>query len=98
MKEKIIQKLKKDVLDLQYLFDEKNLENTLEVLEELLKKEKQDFEQKLKVSNEEITFDTFDDFSELDVYFSLIEHLNNVKGGKNTREIIEKFEPKYIDF
>ena len=70
----------------------------LKLYKELLEKEKTDFEKKLLTRDTDITFELFDDYSYLNVYFMLIEHLNNVKTSDELREIIEKFEPKYIDF
>gem|GEM_PF-2311179 len=46
----------------------------------------------------EITFETFIDFSKLDLFFSLLNHLQNVKSSEKIRNIIEEFEPKYVDF
>lgn len=91
-------KLKENILDLKYIYDEKNLNNAISVLEELLEKEKKDFQKKLDMKDEAITFDSLEDFSVLDTYFSLLEHLNGVKWEQKLRDIIEAFEPKYIDF
>lgn len=46
----------------------------------------------------EITFETFIDFSKLDLFFSLLNHLQNVKSSEKIRNIIEEFEPRYVDF
>lgn len=46
----------------------------------------------------ELSFDTFEDFSELDYFFSLLEHYQGVHNDEIIRQIIEDFEPLYIDF
>jgi len=75
VKQKIIQALKNpDFPDLHFLYSSEVLEIAEEVLEDLLAEEKQDFEQKLKTKDEDITFETFQDFSLLDYFFSLLEH------------------------
>lgn len=94
----IEKKLEENILDLQYLFDEKNLENAESILEKMLEDERKDFHEKLNLKEEELTFDALEDFSNLDTYFTLIEHLNSVKSSKKLRKIIEDFEPKYVDF
>jgi len=63
-----------------------------------LEEEKKDFYDTLETKEEAISFETFNDFSYLDVYFSFLEHLDSVKSGEKIRKIIEDFEPKYIDF
>ncbi|MFA5917579.1 MAG: M3 family metallopeptidase [Candidatus Gracilibacteria bacterium] len=52
----------------------------------------------LSEGQKKITFDIFIDFSRLDLFFSLLNHLQNVKSGEKIRNIIEEFEPKYVDF
>lgn len=91
-------KLEENILDLQYFFDEKNLDNAKNILEKMLNEEKKDFQEKLNLKDENLTFDALEDFSKLDTYFTLIEHLNSVKSTPKLREIIEDFEPKYVDF
>jgi len=97
-KEEVKKKLIEDIPDLVSLYSEENLEFTPQILEELLAEEKEDFYRKLETKKEAISFETFNDFSYLDVYFSFLEHLDSVKSGEKIRKIIEDFEPKYIDF
>ena len=87
-----------DFPDLHFLYSSEVLEIAEEVLEDLLSEEKQDFEKKLKTGDEDITFETFEDFSSLDYFFSLLEHYQGVNNDEKIRKIIENFEPKYIDF
>jgi len=46
----------------------------------------------------EITFELFEEFSLLDLFFSLLNHLQSVNSSEKIRTIIEEFEPKYVDF
>ena len=89
---------KKEIPDLKFLFSDEVLDISLPLLRELLEEEKQDFEEKLKTPNEKITFDLFDDFSKLDYFWSLLNHLENVNSSDKIRQIIEDFDPEYIDF
>ena len=84
--------------NLQFLYSSEVLEIAEEVLESLLEEEKQDFSKKLKTPDAEISFETFEDFSYLDYFFSLLEHYQGVNNDETIRTIIENFEPKYIDF
>jgi hypothetical protein len=98
-KQKILKELKKDSFpDLKILFSEECLDEAPELLEELLEEEKNDFEEKLKIKDKDITFDTFEDFSVLDYYWSLLNHNKNVDSSDKIRKITDDFEPKIIDF
>jgi Zn-dependent oligopeptidase len=88
----------KDFPDLRFVYSPEVLSLAPEVLEELLEVEKQDFYGKLETPDGEISFDTFEDFSLLDYFFSLLEHYQGVHSDDMIRKIIEDFEPKYIDF
>jgi hypothetical protein len=83
---------------LNFLYSDEVLDVSLEVLNELLEEEKKDFGKKLKIKNEEIIFDTFEDFSKLDYFWSLLNHFKNINSSDEIRKIIEDFEPKIIDF
>lgn len=99
LKQQIIQALKNpDFPDLKFLYQKDSLEIAQELLEQLLKQEKDDFSEKLKINDNEIHFELFREFSLLDYYFSLLEHYQGVNNDEQIREIIENFEPKYIDF
>jgi Zn-dependent oligopeptidase len=99
LKNKILFELKKDSIpDLKFLYSKEVLNIALELLEELLEEEKKDFKKKLKIKDFDITFETFEEFSLLDYFYSLLDHLQNIKSSKKIREIIEKIEPKLIDF
>ena len=99
LKDKIYQELQKsDFPNLQFLYSKEVLDIAQEVLEELLEKEKKDFEEKLLVDDSDISFETFDDISDLSCFYSLLEHYQGVNNDETIREIIEKFEPKYITF
>ena len=99
LKEKIIGALENtDFPDLKFLYSQEVLDVSEELLEELLEKEKNEFHEKLKITEENIEFETFRDFSLLDYFFSLLEHYQGVNNDEKIRKIIETFEPKYIDF
>ena len=87
-----------DFPNLEFLYSPEVLEHALEVLEELLEEEKKDFEKKLIIKDEDISFETFQDTSLLDYFFSLLEHYQGVHNDDIIRNIIETFEPKYIAF
>jgi len=98
-KERVLQALKNpDFPDLEFLYSSQVLDIAPEILEELLEEEKRDFENKLETPDEEICFETFDDYSLLGYIFSLLEHYQSVHNDEVIRKIIEDFEPKYIDF
>lgn len=99
IKQKIIKELENPKIpDLKFLFSEEVLDETATILLDLLKEEKEKFDNILKVKDTDITFELFQDFSRLDLFFSLLNHLNNVNSSDKTRKIIEQFEPKYVDF
>ena len=87
-----------DFPDLKFLYGEEVLWAAEEALEELLGEEKEDFQKKLKIVDEDVSFETFEDFSYLGYFFSLLEHYQWVNNDEAIRTIIENFEPKYIDF
>ena len=84
--------------DLDFLYSSKVLGIAEEILEELLKQEQRDFQEKLTIWDTEICFDTFEEFSYLEYFFGLLEHYQWVNNDEVIRKIIENFEPKYIDF
>ncbi|NDK09051.1 hypothetical protein EOM39_07485, partial [Candidatus Gracilibacteria bacterium] len=99
IKEKILKELENPKIpDLKFLFSKEVLDETATILLDLLKEEKEKFDSILKVKDTDITFELFQDFSRLDLLFSLLNHLNNVNSSDKTRKIIEQFEPKYVDF
>ncbi len=99
MKQKILKELeKKELPNLKFLYSKKVLEIALEILEDLLQEEKENFYKKLKIENKNINFDLFIEDSKLDFFWSLINHLDNTNSNSKTREIIEKFEAKLTEF
>jgi Zn-dependent oligopeptidase len=99
IKQKIINELqKKDFPNLKFLYSEEVLDIASEVLNDFLEQEKKDFETKLKTLGENISFDTFNEESELAYFWSLLNHLNNVDSSDEIRKIIEDFEVKLTDF
>jgi len=99
IKQRILSELSSpDFPNLEFLYRPDSLVLAAEVLSELLDKEKEDFRKKLETPDSEISFDTFEDFSTLDYYFSILEHYQGVHSDDTIRKIIEGFEPQYIDF
>lgn len=99
LKDRVLEALKNpNFPDLKFLYSPEVLRVSEEILEELLDSEKWDFYKKLKTPDDKISFETFKDFSLLDYFFGLLEHYQWVHGDDTIRKIIEKFEPKYIDF
>jgi len=98
-KQKIILELeKKEFPDLNFLFSEEVLDIALEVLNDFLEEEKKKFQEKLKIKDENINFETFEDDSKLDFFWSLLNHLLNVNNSEKIREIVKKIEPKITEF
>ena len=99
IQQQILQELKNtDFPNLQFFYSPEVLAVAEQVLESLLAEEKKDFQKKLQTPDEKISFETFEDFSYLDYFFSLLEHYQGVNNDETIRTIIESFEPKYIDF
>ena len=99
IKQKIIAELQtKDFPNLKFLYSDEVLEIAPEILEYFLEQEKKDFESRLKILDSNISFDTFNEESELGYFWSLLNHLNNVASSDKVRKIVEDFESKLTDF
>jgi Zn-dependent oligopeptidase len=99
LKNTILSELKKlEFPNLKLLFSKEALELAPEILEELLEKEKQDFEELLQEANETLTFERLEDEGILDYYWSLLNHFKSVDTNDTIRDIIENFRPKLEDF
>jgi hypothetical protein len=83
---------------LKIIFSEECLDEAPELLEELLEEDKQIFEEFLKIENKDLTFDSFEDESYLDYFWSLLNHFQNIENTEKIRKIIEDFRPKLQDF
>lgn len=98
-KEKIIQELKnKKFPDLKFLFSNEVLDMASDILEQELENEKVKFDEFLKLENSSLTFDSFEDESILDYFWSLLNHFESVESSDKVRDIIENFRPKLQDF
>ena len=76
---------------MKFLYSEEVLNITPELLEQLLEIDKIDFENLLKIPLKELTFDSFEDDSLLDYFWSLLDHYKNVNSDKKiTDEIITR--------
>lgn len=99
IKETIIKELEKKWFpNLKFLFSEDVLNITPELLEELLEWDKKIFEDFLKIENKDLTFESFEDESILDYFWSLLNHFQNIENTEKIRKIIEDFRPKLQDF
>ncbi len=99
IKQKVILELeKKEFPDLKFLFSWEVLDIALKILEELLKEEKDDFEKKLKLKDEKISFEIFHEDGILGDFWSYLNHLNSVNSGEKIRKIVEDFEEKITEF
>ena len=95
VKQKILAELQNPKIpDFEFLFSKKSLDNSLELLEELLIEEKQKFEKALKTKNSQINFETFNYDSLLHIFWSYLNHLKWVYNTNQIRKIIKTFETK----
>ncbi|MDR3150712.1 MAG: hypothetical protein LBU14_03775 [Candidatus Peribacteria bacterium] len=84
--------------NLSLIYDNQSLDFALEILNEELAKEKKKFKDLLKIKNEDLTFESFENDGILDYYWSLLNHLENIDSNEKIRKIIETFRPKLQDF
>jgi hypothetical protein len=99
LKEKILVELQKEEFpNLKFLFSDEVLNIAPELLGELLEEDKNKFEELLKIENKDLTFESFEDESFLDYFWSLLNHLQNIENTEKIRKIIEDFRPKLQDF
>lgn len=99
IKIQIIEKLKeKNFPDLKFFLSPEVLDNAISVLEELLALEKENLEKFLNKKNEDLVFDDLEDESPLDLFWSILNHFENVESNEKIRKIIEEFMPKLQDF
>ena len=99
LKERVINELKnKNFPDLKFLFSSEVLDLALQIFEEELEKEKIKFDDFLNKENISLTFDSFEDDSVLDYFWSLLNHFESVESSDELRNIIETFRPKLQDF
>jgi len=99
LKKKILLELnKKEFPNLKFLYSKEVLDISLEVLDELLEIDKNRFEDLLKIEKEKLVFDSFEDDSLLDYFWSLLNHLKTVNSWEQIRKITEEFRPKLQEF
>ncbi|MFK7779929.1 MAG: M3 family metallopeptidase [Candidatus Gracilibacteria bacterium] len=99
LKKQIIEELNRlEFPNLKFLFSEEVLDIAPEVLNNLLKTEKQKFNTLLLIETAELTFNSFEEESLLDYFWALLNHLDKVGSSDITREIINKFRPILYDF
>ncbi len=99
IKLQVIEELQKDsFVNMSLIFSDEVLDVSLELLDELLENDKKVFEELLLVDNKDLTFESFEDDSLLDYFWSLLNHFQNVENNEKIRKIIETFRPKLQDF
>lgn len=99
LKQKIINELNKNTFpNLKFLFSEEVLDISLELLNEFLEEDKKKFKELLKIENKDLVFESFENESKLDYFWSLLNHYQNIENTIKIRKIIEEFRPKLQDF
>ncbi|MDD2871829.1 MAG: M3 family metallopeptidase [Candidatus Gracilibacteria bacterium] len=99
LKQKLINELEKEGFpDLNLVFSDEILDIAPIILDEFLEIDKQKFEDFLKIENKDLTFESFEEESNLDYFWSLLNHLQSVENTEKIRKIIEDFRPKLQDF
>jgi len=99
LKQKVLQELNtKDFPNLKFLFSDEVLDIAEELLLELLEKEKQQFENDLKLKDKDINFDIFVRKSDLYAFWYYLSHLSWVNDSDKIREIKDAVLPKLVDF
>lgn len=99
LSKQILNQLRKDWFpDLGLLYSDDALAIAPQLLDSLLQQEKTEFEDFISISNDKITFDSFDDEGLLDYYWSLLNHYQNVNNTDSMRKIIDEFRPTLQDF
>lgn len=99
LKQQVIQSLKKPGFpEFDFLFSPEVIQIAPELLNEFLEQEKQEFQTTLKTPDTDISFDTFEEFSLLEIFWSYLGHSKSVNSNDAIRKVIEDFEPKIMDF
>ncbi len=99
LKQKVIASLRKPGFpEFDFLFSDEVISIAPELLNDFLKKEKQEFKDTLKITDDKISFETFEELSLLDIFWGYLEHSKSVNSNDTIRKIIEDFEPKLMDF
>lgn len=99
LEQKVVDELdREDVPDFKLLCSEEILVILPSVLDKLLEIEKNKFYKLLEIKDENISFNIFEDDDRLTLLFGLIEHFESVNSNDITRNIINDFQPKYIEF
>ncbi|MDC0506066.1 M3 family metallopeptidase [Candidatus Gracilibacteria bacterium] len=99
LKQKVIASLQKSNFpEFDFLFSDEVVQIAPELLNEFLEKEKQEFQDTLATPDSEISFETFEELSLLDMFWGYLEHSKSVNSNDTIRKIIEDFEPKLMDF
>lgn len=99
LKETIRTEIQKETYpDLVFLYSPEALWVALDVLKELLNKEKEDFLKVVNIPDEEIVFENFIQENLYSYYFLLLKYWKWIIGNKEITCIIDTFEPLIIEF
>ncbi|MDP2395740.1 MAG: hypothetical protein Q8S84_04975 [bacterium] len=83
---------------MKFIFSDEILDIATKMLDEFLEIDKQKFEDFLKIQNKDLKFESFEDESNLDYFWSLLNHFQSVENTEKIRKIVEDFRPKLQDF
>lgn len=98
LKNRVLREINKSwIPDLNFLFSEEALKVIPEILEEFLKIETEHFNELEKKDLKDINFVDLEDKTDLDYLYSIIDYLSDVSKNDLVKNIIEDFEPKYIN-
>lgn len=99
LKSRVSEELKNSEFpDLQFLFSPEALAVANDILNDLLVKEKAAFEDVLKTSDEDISFEMIENTSYLTYYFWLLKYYSWVQDSSAIRKIIDDFNGLYLGF
>lgn len=84
--------------NLQFLFSPEGFAVAKDILEDLLKQEKDEFQQILDIKQEDITFDIFLNTSVLEYYFTLLEHYLATNRNPELEDIMDSIREPYDGF
>ena len=96
LKKLVLEELDKDQPSLKFLLSEEVIDVYWEIFEELLEEDKKDFEEKLKIKDEEITFDLFVEKSKLDIFWDIYNNVEYIGSSQIKIDLKEK-KKKNID-
>lgn len=104
LKQKILQELSKEgLLDYKFLSQKNNFPVYSELLTDLFKQAERSFKSILKLKKNQLNFKNVVEYNfhhdrTLNILYSFLDSFDSTNNTPLTREIIEKFEPKMVDY